>query len=86
VPPRHRVTWRAYCDAPGPKLRLPPKNWSFPVDLPLEAYVPFYPKGSPMTLPEDSASGVGAVPWAGQIEHSVLQVGGSSLRNFVDPW
>jgi hypothetical protein len=23
---------------------------------------------------------------AGQIEHSVLQVGGSSLRNFVDPW
>jgi len=26
------------------------------------------------------------VPWANEIEHAVLQVGGSSLRNFTDPW
>jgi hypothetical protein len=65
---------------------LPPKNWSFPVDLPLETYVPYFPKGSPKTLPEDTRSGVGAVPWCEEIEHSVLQVGGSSLRNFSDPW
>jgi hypothetical protein len=29
---------------------------------------------------------VGAVPWGDEIEHSVLQVGGSSLRGFTDPW
>lgn len=71
---------------PAADVWLPPKNWAFPVDVPLETYVPFYPKGSPRTLPEDSASGVGAVPWGGQIEHAVLQVGGSSLRGFKDPW
>lgn len=71
---------------PSADVWLPPKNWSFPVDLPLETYVPYYPKGSPRTLPEDTASGVGAVPWGDQIEHSVLQVGGSSLRGFKDPW
>ena len=26
------------------------------------------------------------MPWGGQIEHAVLQVGGSSLRGFKDPW
>jgi hypothetical protein len=29
---------------PSADVWLPPKNWSFPVDLPLEAYVPYYPK------------------------------------------
>ena len=71
---------------PSADVWLPPKNWSFPVDVPLETYVPYYPKGSPRTLPEDTASGVGAVPWGDEIEHSVLQVGGSSLRGFKDPW
>ena len=71
---------------PSADVWLPPKNWSFPVDIPLESYVPFYPKGSPRTLPEDTASGVGAVPWCDEIEHSVLEVGGSSLRGFKDPW
>ena len=69
---------------PSADVWLPPKNWSFPVDVPLETYVPYYPRGSPQTLPEDSA--VGAVPWGDEIEHSVLQVGGSSLRGFTDPW
>jgi hypothetical protein len=71
---------------PSADVWLPPKNWSFPVDVPLETYVPYYPRGSPKTLPEDTASGVGAVPWQDQIEHSVLEVGGSSLRGFKDPW
>ena len=71
---------------PSADVWLPPKNWSFPVDLPLEQYVPYYPLGSPKTLPEDTASGIGAVPWQAEIEHSVLQVGGSSLRGFKDPW
>jgi len=29
---------------PAADVWLPPKNWSFPLDLPLKAYVPFYPK------------------------------------------
>ena len=44
---------------PSADVWLPPKNWSFPVDVPLERYVPYYPLGSPKTLPEDTASGVG---------------------------
>ena len=71
---------------PSADVWLPPKNWSFPVDVPLDTYVPYYPRGSPKTLPEDTASGVGSVPWGDQIEHKVLEVGGSSLRNFSDPW
>lgn len=71
---------------PSADVWLPPKNWSFPVDVPIERYVPYYPLGSPKTLPEDTASGVGSVPWQAEIEHSVLQVGGSSLRGFSDPW
>ena len=71
---------------PSADVWIPPKNWTFPVDVPIDAYVPYYPRGSPKTLPEDSASGVGSVPWGDQIEHSVIEVGGSSLRNFKDPW
>lgn len=71
---------------PNADVWLPPKNWTFPVDVPLESYVPFYPEGSPKTLPETSLNGEPNVPWANEIEHAVLQVGGSSLRNFKDPW
>lgn len=71
---------------PEADVWLPPKNWSFPVDVPLETYVPFYPSGSPKTLPMQSLNGEAKVPWANEIEHAVLQVGGSSLRNFTDPW
>ncbi len=71
---------------PAADVWLPPKNWSFPVDIPLEQYVPYYPLGSPKTLPENTSSGVGSVPWQDEIEHEVLEVGGSSLRNFKEPW
>ena len=71
---------------PAADVWLPPKNWSFPVDIPLEQYVPYYPLGSPKTLPENTSSGVGSVPWQHEIEHEVLEVGGSSLRNFKEPW
>ena len=71
---------------PNADVWLPPKNWTFPVDVPLETYVPFYPQGSPKTLPMQSIGGEQNVPWANEIEHAVLQVGGSSLRGFKDPW
>jgi len=71
---------------PNADVWLPPKNWTFPVDVPLETYVPFYPRGSPKTLPMRSIDGERNVPWANEIEHAVLQVGGSSLRGFTDPW
>lgn len=71
---------------PSADVWLPPKNWTFPVDVPLETYVPFYPNGSPKTLPMESLGGEQNVPWADEIEHAVLHVGGSSLRNFKDPW
>jgi len=71
---------------PNADVWLPPKNWTFPVDVPLETYVPFYPRGSPKTLPMESLGGEQNVPWANEIEHAVLHVGGSSLRGFTDPW
>lgn len=71
---------------PNADVWLPPKNWTFPVDVPLESYVPFYPNGSPKTLPMQSLDGERNVPWADEIEHAVLHVGGSSLRGFSDPW
>ena len=71
---------------PNADVWLPPKNWTFPVDVPLETYVPFYPNGSPKTLPMQSLDGERNVPWADEIEHAVLHVGGSSLRGFTDPW
>ena len=42
---------------PNADVWLPPKNWTFPVDVPLETYVPFYPQGSPKTLPMQSIGG-----------------------------
>ena len=71
---------------PAADVWVPQKNWTFPVDVPIDAYVPYYPRGSPKYLPLDSSSGIGAVPWADEIEHYTLEVGGSSLRNFKDPW
>ena len=71
---------------PAADVWLPRQNWTFPVDVPIDTYVPYYPRGSPKYLPLDSTSGVGAVPWGDEIEHYTLEVGGSSLRNFKDPW
>ena len=67
---------------PNADVWLPPKNWTFPVDVPLETYVPFYPNGSPKTLPMQSLDGERNVPWADEIEHAVLHVGGIVAARF----
>jgi hypothetical protein len=75
---------------PDADVWLPKDDWTFPINVKLGVFVPIFPK-KPKYLPLSSSETFaddldGNVPWKDEIEHETLKVGGSSLRNFKDPW
>ena len=74
---------------PDADVWLPKDDWTFPVNVKLADFVPIFPnkpKYLPLSSKERSEETNDYVPWKDEIEHETLKVGGSSLRNFKDPW
>ena len=74
---------------PDADVWLPKDDWTFPVNVKLADFVPIFPnkpKYLPLSSKERSEETNDFVPWKDEIEHETLKVGGSSLRNFKDPW
>jgi hypothetical protein len=74
---------------PDADVWLPKDDWTFPVNVKLADFVPIFPnkpKFLPLSSNERSEETNDFVPWKDEIEHETLKVGGSSLRNFKDPW